>query len=308
MYEPHHHHHHHHHHHAQSNENENNELVNEIILEDDLSPTHSRTMIHRRTDREGDMTIKQPINTDTEYFDILFARSNALPSLPSPHPRCHSSCSPSTIPFSIFTNIARHNHAKSQPHLTFFSSFSSSSPRSVKSTLDDDRRTSTISSVKSQQSNPTLSPNSAQIKRQTFFSTHATQVFLQTSNFQSEQLEPLARSCSYKRPQSMKKYRQQKREKEREQKAECLSSRKYSTHNNNILNTVASTSTRRSVSSATSRISAIDLMANDDPHDQWSNTKANRSGRVGKSNTDVERLESLFSFSSFCLFLLLPLP
>jgi hypothetical protein len=136
------------------------------------------------------------------------------------------------------------------------------------------------------------------MKRKTFSLTHAAQAFLQSSNAQCEQLEPLARSCSYKRPQSIKKYRQQKRgkekEKEKEQK-EYLSSRKYSIYHNNILNTVASSCARKSVSSATSRISAIDLMAADDPHDQWSNPKANRSGRVGKINiSDFV----VFSFSS----------
>jgi hypothetical protein len=267
MYEP------HHHHHPQSNENE---LVNDVILEDGRSHRNSRTTIHRRPEREGDMNIKQKINTDTEYFDALFARSNASPPL-SPHPRCYSSCSPSTIPFQIFTDNL-HNYAKSQPHLL---SSSSSSPRSVHLIKQyDDRRQSTASSAKSQQSNPTLSPNSAQIKRKNFSLTHAAQVFLQTSN--SQQLEPLARSCSYKRPQSIKKYRQKKgKEKEKEQK-EYSSTRKYSTHNNNILHTVASDSARKSVSSATSRISATDLMATDDPHDQWSNPKTHRSGRVGK--------------------------
>jgi hypothetical protein len=214
------------------------------------------------------MNVKQQINTDTEYFDALFARSNASPP-PSPHPRCYSSCSPSTVPFQLFTEASTSNHAKSQPHLTS----PSSSPYSVKS---DDRR---------QPSSSNLSTNSAQIKRKTFSSTHTAQAFLQSSNAQCEQLEPLARSCSYKRPQSIKKYRQQKRgkEKEREQK-EYFSSRKYSIHHNNILNTVASSCARKSVSSATSRVSAIDLMAADDPHDQWSNPKANRSARVGKIN------------------------
>jgi hypothetical protein len=276
MYEP---HHHHHHHQPQSNENDDNELVNEIIPENDISHTNSRTTIHWRPDREGDMNIKQKINTDTEYFDALFARSNASPP-PSPHPRCYSSCSPSTIPFQIFTDTSSHNYAKSQPHL-----ISSSSPYSVKQY--EARRKSTVSSVKSQQSNPTLSPNSAQMKRKTFSLTHSAQAFLQSANSHCEQLEPLARSCSYKRPQSIKKYRQQKKskekekEKEKEQK-EYFPSRKYSTHNNNILHTVISDSTRKSVSSATSRVSAIDLMATDDPHDQWSNPKTNRSGRVGK--------------------------
>lgn len=272
MYEP---HHHHHHQYRQSNENQDNELANEIILEDNISPTHSRTKISRRIDREGDL--KATIDTNAEQFDALFARSNVSPP-PSPHPRCYSSGSPtSTIPFAIFADQSIETHAQSQPHL--ISSPPPPSP-SVKSS-NDDRRQSTVSSIKSQSSNPVLSPNSAQMKRKTFSLTHTSQPF-QSGNFQSEHLEPLARSCSYKRPQSIKKYRQAaKKGKEKEQK-ECFSSRKSSTQNNNILNTVAATTTRRSVSSATSRISAIDLMAADDPHDQWSNSKGNRSGRVGK--------------------------
>lgn len=257
-------------------QNNDNELVNETIPEDYISHKNSRTTIHWKSDREGDMDMKEEINTNTDYFDALFARSNASP-LPPPHPRCYSSCSPSTIPFQIFTDNSSHHYAKSQPHLI---SSSSSSPYTVKQ--HDDRRQSIISSTKSQQSNPTLSPNVAQMKRKTFSLTHAAQAFLQSSNSQCEQLEPLARSCSYKRPQSIKKYRQKKgKEREKEQK-EYFSTRKYSTHNNNILHTAASNSTRKSVSGATSRISATDLMASDDPYDQWSNPKTQRSGRVGK--------------------------
>jgi hypothetical protein len=263
MYEP--------HHHTQSNGIDDNELADETIPEDDISPTtNSRTIIHWKSDREGDMDIKQQINTDADYFDALFARSNASPP-PSPHPRCYSSCSPSTTPFLIFTDTASQNYAKSQPHLT--------SSRSAKQ--QDDRRQSIISSTKSQQSNSALSPNSAQIKRKTFSLTHTTQAFLQSSNSQYEQSEPLARSCSYKRPQSIKKYRQQKKEKEKEQK-EYSSTRKYSTQNNNILHTVASDSARKSISIATSRVSATDLMATDGLYDQWSSPKTQRSERVGK--------------------------
>ena len=168
------------------------------------------------------MNVKQPINTNTDHFDALFARSNASPP-PSPHPRCYSSCSPSTIPFQIFNNSPSHNYAKSQPHLI-------SSSHSAKK--NEDRRQSVISSTKSQYSNPTLSANAAQIKRKTFSLTHGNQPFLQSSNSQYEQSEPLARSCSYKRPQSIKKYRQQKKGKEKEQKEYFPSSpRKYSTHN-----------------------------------------------------------------------------
>lgn len=272
MYEP----HHHHHHRSESTENDDNGSANETIPEDAISHTNSRTTIYRKSDREGDRNVKQQIDTNTEYFDALFARSNASPLLPSPHPRCYSSCSPTTIPFQIFTdNTPAHNYAKSQPQL-----ISSSSPHAVKQ--HEDRRQSIISSTKSQQSNPTLSPNSAQMKRKTYSLTHAAQTFLQSSNSQCEQLEPLARSCSYKRPQSIKKYRQKKgKEKEKEQR-EYFSSRKYSTHNNNILHTVVSDSARKSVSSATSKFFATDLMATDDPYEHWSNPKTQRSGRVGK--------------------------
>ena len=264
MYEP--------HHHPPSNGNEDNELADETIPEDDISPaTNSRTIIHWKNDREGDMDIRQPINTDTAQFDALFARSNASPP-PSPHPRSYSSCSPSTAPFQIFTDNASHNYAKSQPHLTL-------SSHSAKQ--NDDRRQSIVSSTKSQQSNQSSSSNSAQIKRKTFSLTHTTQAFLQSSNSQYEQSEPLARSCSYKRPQSIKKYRQQKKEKEKEQK-EYISTRKYSTQNNNILHTVASDSARKSISGGTSRISATDLMATEGLYDQWSSPQTQRSGRVGK--------------------------
>jgi hypothetical protein len=261
------------HHHQLTDENNDNELVNEIIHENDMSYTTSRPSIHWRPDLEGDMNVKEQINTDTEHFDALFARSNASP-LPPPHPRCYSSCSPSTVPFQSFTDNTLHLFAKSQPHL-----ISSSSPSAKQ---NENRRQSIISSSKSQQSNSTLSSNSAQMKRKNFSLTHTAQAFLQSSNTQCGQLEPLARSCSYKRPQSIKKYRQQKKGKEKEQK-EHFPPRKYSTHNNNILHTVTFGAARKSVSGATSsRISATDLMASDDPHDQWSSPKAHRSGRVGK--------------------------
>ena len=207
MYEP--------HHHQQTNENDDNELVHEIMPEKDFSRRNSRQAIHWKSDHEGDVNIKQQINTETDHFDALFARSNASPP-PSPHPRCYSSCSPSTVPFQIFTDASLHNYAKSQPHLIS----SSSSSHSAKKYPD--RRPSTVSSTKSQQSNPTLSPNTAQIKRKTFSLTHAAQTFLQSSNSQSEQLEPLARSCSYKRPQSIKKYRQQKTRERKRKRTERI--------------------------------------------------------------------------------------
>ncbi|CAF1451583.1 unnamed protein product [Adineta steineri] len=261
-----------------------NELINDRIPENDVPRTSSRISVHWKSNREDKMTVKHQINTDTEQFDALFARSNAS-SPPSPHPRCYSSTTPVTIPFQIFTDTSLHNYAKSQPHLT------SSPSRSIK-LIDVVRRQSNASSTKSQQSNVTVSPNSAQTKRKKFFLTHAAQVFLQSSNSQSEQLGPLARSCSYKRPQSIKKYRQQKKGKEKEQKEQkeyssSSSPRKYSTYNNNILHTVTSDSTRKSVSSGVpSRISATDLMATVDPHDQWSSPKALRSGRVGSLPLD----------------------
>ena len=273
MYEPHH----------QQRQSDDNNLINEKspIDNDDLSV---KSMHQQPNDEQecDDMNMKQQINTESAQFDALFARSNASPP-PSPHPRCYSSCSPSTAPFQIVSPTSTHTHAKSQPHLSSSSSSSSRSAklRQLQQQLSKQvRRSSTLSSNKSPQSSSSLSNNSAQMKRQTFSITHAAQTFLQSTNSQSE---PLARSCSYKRPQSIKKYRQQKRgkEKEKEQK-ESFSSRKYSTYNNNILHTVVSDSARKSISGATSRISATDLMANDDPYDQWSNPKAHRSARVGK--------------------------
>ncbi|CAF1540658.1 unnamed protein product, partial [Adineta ricciae] len=250
------------------------------------SRTISRTTVHWKSSRDEDNpSSKQQINTNTDHFDALFARSNAS-SPPSPHPRCYSSTTPATVPFQLFADEPPHHYAKSQPHLT------SSPTRSVR--LLDDRRQSNSSSSKSQQSSAALSPTVAHPKRKTFFLTHAAQVFLQSSNSQSEQLEPLARSCSYKRPQSIKKYRQKKEQakekgKEREQK-EYSCARKYSTYNNNILHTVASDSARKSVSGVPSRISATDLMATADPHDQWSSPKTLRSGRVGSLPLDQLQL------------------
>ena len=261
------------------------ELVHDTIPEDDISPHHSRPAIHWRPDLEGDTHVKEQINTDTEQFDALFARSNASPP-PSPHPRCYSSTSPSARPSQILTEIPLHLYAKSQPHLIFSSSSSSSSSAKA---FNDRRRSlaagSPSLSVKSQSSNPSLLSSSAQMKRKNFSVPHTGQAFLQSTTSPSEQLEPLARSCSYKRPQSIKKYRQQKKGKEREKEqkeysaSSATSSRKYSTQNNNVSRTVTSESARKSISSATSRISATDLMANDD---QWSSPKANRSARIGK--------------------------
>ncbi|UJR09356.1 hypothetical protein I4U23_013600 [Adineta vaga] len=273
--------------HQESIKDKNDELRNENPLEKTNSRTASRTTVHwKPSQNENNINSKQQINTDTEQFDALFARSNAS-SPPSPHPRCYSSTTPVTLPFQLSTDTPTHHYAKSQPHLT------SLPTRSVR--IVDDRRQSNTSSNKSQQSSATLSPVVAQTKRKNFFLTHAAQVFLQSSNSQSEQLEPLARSCSYKRPQSIKKYRQQKkekgkeREKEKERK-EYSSPRKYSTYNNNILHTVALDSARKSVSVVPSRISATDLMATVDPHDQWSSPKALRSGRVGSLPLDQLQL------------------
>lgn len=273
----------HHHHHQQCDPNDNNEFVHDTIPEDDISPHHSRPGIHWRPDLEGDvLNVKEQINTDADQFDALFARSNASPP-PSPHPRCYSSTSPSTRPAPFLTESPSHLYAKSQPHLIFSSSSSSPSAKA----FNDRRRSlaaaSSSSSVKSQTSNPSLLSSSAQMKRKNFSVPHAGQAFLQSSTSPCEQSEPLARSCSYKRPQSIKKYRQQKKGKEKEEKeysaSPSTSSRKYSTQNNNVPRTVTSDSARKSISSATSRISATDLMANDD---QWSSPKPNRSARIGK--------------------------
>jgi hypothetical protein len=260
------------------NGTENNELVNEIIQEDETSTTimsqiNSRPTIHWGPVVEGDLNSKEEINTDTEHFDALFARSNASPP-PASHPRCNSSCSPSTVSSLLPINPSSQLYANSQPLL-------SSSPSSKQKQSHD----ITPTDINHQQSNS----SSARTKRKNFSLTHAAQTFLQAANGQNEQLEPLARSCSYKRPQSIKKYRQKKKEKEKDQQQHFSSARKYSTttssQNNHISHTVTSAdSSRKSVIAITPRISAIDLMATDDPHDQWSSPNTRRSTRVGKIN------------------------
>jgi hypothetical protein len=265
-----------------SNGNEDNELVNEVISENEvstkyLSQINSRPTIHWGPVVEGDSNGKEQINTDTDHFDALFARSNASPP---PHPRCYSSCSPSTGPSLLIADTSSHLTAKSQPLLSSSPSSKQKQPHDVP-TDTNHRQSGSSSSPKTQQSNST----SAHTKRKNFSLTHATQTFLQASNSQNEQLEPLARSCSYKRPQSIKKYRQKKKEKEKEQQ-QYLSTRKSSiiitSQNNHTPYTVISDSSRKSVTAIIGRVSATDLMAADDPQDQWSSPKIRRSERIGK--------------------------
>jgi len=266
-----------------SNGTEDNELVNEVILENEISSKYmsqinSRPTIHWGPVEEGDSNGKEQINTDTDHFDALFARSNASPT----HPRCYSSCSPATIPSLLTADTSSNLIAKSQPLLS--SSPSSKQKQGHDIPTDTNHRQSvSSSSPKNQQSNST----SAHTKRKNFSLTHATQTFLQASNSQNEQLEPLARSCSYKRPQSIKKYRQKKKEKEKEkEQQQYLSTRKSSiittSQNNHTPHTVISDSSRKSVTATIGRISATDLMATDDPQDQWSSPKIPRSERLGK--------------------------
>jgi hypothetical protein len=283
MYEP--------HLHYNSNGNEDHELVNEVIPEDENSTKsipqiNVRPTIHWGPVVDSDLNSKEQINTDTEHFDALFARSNAS-SPPLSHPRCYSSCSPSTVPSLLIANVSSNALATSQPLL-------SSSPLSKRQsddhTVDNNHRQSIPSSPtsKSRSSNSSVA---AQTRRKNFSLTHASQTFLQASNIQNEQLEPLARSCSYKRPQSLKKYRQKKKEKEKEKEKEqqqSFSTRKYSTtttQNNPMLHTTASDSSRKSVTATTARISAVDLMAADDTQDQWSSPKIQRAERLGKRNS-----------------------
>lgn len=248
----------------------------EVTPENETSTkNNSRPTIHWGPVVDGDVNGKEEINTETDHFDALFARSNASP--PS-HPRCYSSCSPSTIPSLLTANTPTHLTAKSQPLL-------SASPSSKHRQSNDHSSDTNPSSPRtSQQSNPP----SARTKRKNFSLTHAAQTFLQASNSQNEQLEPLARSCSYKRPQSIKKYRQKKKEKEKEkeQQQQSLSPYKHSTittsQNNQLPYMATSDSSRKSVTATTPRISAADLMSTDDPQDQWSSPKPRRSERLGK--------------------------
>ena len=282
MYEPHLHH--------NSNGNGDHELVEEVIPEDENSmisipQINTRPTIHWGPVVDTDVNSKEEINTDTEQFDALFARSNASSPPPS-HPRCYSSCSTTAVPLLLTANIPTNAHAKSQPLLT-------SSPMSKRQSHDytaDNNHRQSIPSSPTSKSASSSSSVAAQTKRKNFSLTHSAQTFLQASNIQIEQLEPLARSCSYKRPQSMKKYRQKKKEKEKEkEQQQSLSTRKYSTtattQNNHIPNTTTSDSSRKSISATTTRISAADLMATDDPQDQWSSPKIQRSGRIGKSDS-----------------------
>jgi hypothetical protein len=266
-----------------SNGNEDNELINEVIPEDETSTKiNSRPTIHWGPIVEGDSNGKEQINTDTEHFDALFARSNASPPPLTSHPRSYSSSSPSTVPSLLTANTSSHLSARSQPLLS--SSPSSKQRQSHDLTIEINHQQSISSSPKSQQSNS----SSARTKRKNFSLTHATQTFLQASNSQNEQLGPLARSCSYKRPQSIKKYRQKTKEKEKEKEQQYFSTRKYSTtitaQNNHSPYTTTSDSSRKSVTTTTGRISAADLMATDDPQDQWSSPKTQRSERLGKIN------------------------
>ncbi|CAF1087753.1 unnamed protein product [Rotaria magnacalcarata] len=276
-----------------SNSNETHELVDDVIFEDKASPTvisqnNSRPTIHWDFVVEGDSSGKEQINTDTDHFDALFARSNASP-LPSPHPRCYSSCSPATAPQSSPSNTSAHFIAKSQPLLPSSPSFKPK--QSCDSAIDASHKqsTSSTSTPKSQQSNPAL----ARTKRKNFSLTHAAQTFLQASNTQNEQLEPLARSCSYKRPQSIKKYRQKKKEKEKDQH-QYFSAHKSNTsapsQNSQSFYRVTSDSFRKSIATPTGRVSVADLMANDDTSDQRSSPNTERAARIGSLTLDQLKL------------------
>ena len=272
---------------SMANGTESGDFIPKTIFEDEtsievISQIIVRPTIHWGPVVEGGSNSKEQINTDTEHFDALFARSNE-PSSPPSHPRCYSSCSPSTAPSLLAATPSVHLHAKSQPLLS-----SPISPLKVKqindSSNDIPSRQSTVSSSSSLK-NGSSSSSSARIKRKNFSLTHTAQTFLQASNSQTEQLEPLARSCSYKRPQSMKKYRQKKKEKEQPL---SLSARQSSTiatlpTTTHISSSIIADSARKSiVAAAPARISATDLMTTDDPHEQWSNLKIQRAARIGK--------------------------
>jgi len=274
-----------------SDANEDNESVNEIILEDETTTTitsqnNSRPTIHWGPVVDGDLNGKEQINTDAQHFDALFARSNASPLPPSSHPRCYSSCSPATAPSLLAADTPSHPCARSQPLLS--SSPSLKQRQSYDITSNTNHRQSISSSPpKIQQTNPP----SAQAKRKNFSLTHTAQTFLQASNSQNELPEPLARSCSYKRPQSMKKYRQKKekeKEKEQQQQQQDFPVRKYSTaaisQNNYIPHTVTSDSSRKSITAVTARIPTTDFMTAEESQDQWPTQHAQRSERIGKIN------------------------
>ncbi|CAF3083537.1 unnamed protein product [Rotaria socialis] len=274
-----------------SNSNENHELVDDVIFEDETSPTvisqhNSRPTIHWDLVVEGDPSGKEQINTDTDQFDALFARSNASP-LPSPHPRCYSSCSPSPAPQLSPSNTSAHLIAKSQPLLPSSPSFKQKQSCDITTDTSHRQSTSSTSTPKSQQSNPAL----ARTKRKNFSLTHAAQTFLQASNTQNEQLEPLARSCSYKRPQSIKKYRQKKKEKDQQQYFSAHKSNTSTTsQNNQSFHRVTSDSFRKSTATPTGRVSIADLMANDDTSDQWSSPNTERAARIGSLTLDQLKL------------------
>lgn len=266
-----------------SDVNEDNESVNEVIPEEEMTTTvmsqnNSRPTIHWGSEIDTDLNGKEYINTDTDQFEALFARSNASPPSPS-HPRCYSSCSPATAPPLLTTNTPTQLFAKSHPILS--PSPSSKQRKSYDMTAETNNRRQSISSSPPKIQQPNLS--TARTKRKNFSSTHTAQTFLQASYNPNEQSEPLARSCSYKRPQSMKKYRQ-KKEKEKEQQQQQppdFPVRKYSItaapQNNYFSHSGTSDSARKSITSVTARIPVADLMTTEESHTP-------RSERVGKIN------------------------
>ena len=262
---------------------ENNSMEKTVVENESLTDTfpqiNVRPTIHWGPVHEGDSNSKEQINTDTEHFDALFARSNEPNSPPPPsHPRCFSSCSPTTVPNVLTSDDSPHPYAKSQPLLS--SSKIKSSAEMVTDTSSRPSPVSSSSSLKTTSLN--TSTSSARTKRKNFSLTHGAQVFLQANSYQNEPLEPLERSCSYKRPQSIKKYRQKKKEREMQQQT-MLETANSSHQSNPIASSVnASNSSRKSIGPATARISATDLMMTDDPQDQWSNLKTQRSGRIGR--------------------------
>jgi hypothetical protein len=269
-----------------SDANEDNESVNETIPEDEttttiMSQNNSRPTIHWGPVVDGDLNGKEQINTDAQHFDALFARSNAPPS--SSHPRCYSSCSPATAPSLLATDTPSHLYARSQPLLSSSPSLKQKQSYDIPSNTNH-RQSISSSPPKIQQ----INPPSARAKRKTFSLTHTAQTFLQASHSQNELPEPLARSCSYKRPQSMKKYRQKKEKEKEQQQQQDFPVRKYSTaavsQNNYIPHTVTSDSSRKSITAVTARIPTTDFMTAEESQDQWPTQNAQRSERIGKIN------------------------
>lgn len=203
---------------------------NEMGLDNEnLTRINSRPTIHWDPVLETGSIVKEEINTDTEHFDALFARSNAYPS----HPRCYSTCSPPTVPTVITTGTSPQLVAKSQPLLN---SLKAKGSEEILAEM-----------------NSSSGQISAKTKRKNFSLTHSGQTFLQATVYPHEQLEPLARSCSYKRPQSIKKYRQKKdkeKEKEEQQKQSYFSQRNSSiittSQTNHSPSAFTSDSTRKS--------------------------------------------------------------